>query len=240
MLATLLLAFTAAVAAPAASTDLGRGASVRPLAPDVWLYVSERASDGVASNSLVVSLPGGPLLVDPPWGDPQTDKVLDWVQRALGRPVAGAVSTHSHEDRTGGVAALRRRGIATGALQLTVELTRAAGKTAPDVLFASGAFSDTRGFEVFFPGAGHAPDTIVVWFPKQRVLFGGCLVKSEESTDLGFVGDADLAQWPAAIEAVRARYPEAHMVIPGHGPPGTVRALERTLELLEARTKATP
>jgi metallo-beta-lactamase class B len=72
------------------------------------------------------------------------------------------------------------------------------------------------------------------------VLFGGCLVKSEESSDLGFVGDADLAHWPVAIEAVRARYPDAAIVVPGHGAPGTRRALERTLELLKARPKATP
>ena len=236
MLATVLLLVTAA--APA--TDLGDGASVRLLAPDVWLYVSERASDRVPANSLVVSLPGGPLLVDPPWGDAQTDKVLDWAEKTLGRPVAGAVSTHSHEDRTGGLGALRKRGIPAGALQLTVERTRADGKPAPDALFASGAFADPRGFEAFFPGPGHAPDTIVVWFPKQRVLFGGCLVKAEESTDLGYVGEADLAHWSAAIEAVRARYPAAAIVVPGHGAPGTRRALERTLELLAARGKAAP
>jgi metallo-beta-lactamase class B len=238
MLARLLLfppLLLACTASP--SADLGSGASVRPLAPDVWLYVSERLSDGVASNSLVVSLPGGPLLVDPPWGEPQTDKVLDWVQRSLGRPVVGAVSTHSHEDRTGGLSALKRRGIPAGALRLTAELTRAAGKTAPDVLFASGAHADPRGFEAFFPGHGHAPDTIVVWFPKARVLFGGCLVKSEQSTDLGFIDEADLAHWPVAIEAVRARYPEAAIVVPGHGEPGTMRALDRTVELLKAKAK---
>lgn len=239
MLATLLLLASTA-STPAPSTDLGEGASVRLLAPDVWLYVSERASDHVASNSLVVSLPGGPLLVDPPWGEAQTDKILDWTQRTLGRPVAGAVSTHSHADRTGGVAALQKRGIPAGALQLTVDLTRAAGKAAPAALFASGAHADPRGFEAFFPGAGHAPDTIVVWFPRQRVLFGGCLVKSEESTDLGFIDEADLAHWPVAIEAVRARYPDAAIVVPGHGAPGTSRALERTLELLRARPKAAP
>jgi metallo-beta-lactamase class B len=238
MLATLLL--IAAAAGPAAATDLGDGASVRLLAPDVWLYVSERVSDHVPANSLVVSLPGGPLLVDPPWGDAQTEKVLDWAQRTLGRPVAGAISTHSHEDRTGGVAVLQKRGISAGALRLTAELTRTAGKAAPEALFDSGAFADPRGFEAFHPGAGHAPDTIVVWFPKQHVLFGGCLVKSEESTDLGFVGDADLAHWPVAIRAVRDRYPDAAIVVPGHGAPGTRRALERTLELLKAKATASP
>jgi len=235
MLATLLL--LASTAAP--STDLGGGASVRQLSPDVWLYVSQR-EDGVASNSLVVWLPTGPLLVDPPWGEPQTDKLLDWAQRNLGRPVASAVCTHSHADRTGGMAALQRRGIPAGALQRTVELVQAAGKPAPGVLFASGVHTDPRGFEAFFPGAGHAPDNIVVWIPKARVLFGGCLVKAQEATDLGFVGDADLAHWPLAIEAVRARYSTAAIVVPGHGEPGPLRVLDRTIQLLKTRPKAAP
>ena len=90
-LLVMLASAVAACGAPSAplSTDLGDGASVRLLAPDVWLYVSERTSDHVASNSLVVSLPGGPLLVDPPWDEPQTHKILDWTQRTLGRPDRG-------------------------------------------------------------------------------------------------------------------------------------------------------
>jgi metallo-beta-lactamase class B len=240
MLATLLLLAAATAPPTAAAIDLGGKASVRMIAPDVWLYVSERKEDGVASNSLVVSLPGGPLLVDPPWADAQTDTILDWTQRTLGRPVAAAVSTHSHADRTGGLAAVKKRGIKTGALALTAELAQADGIEAPDALFSAGAFTDPRGFELFHPGAGHAPDTIVVWLPKARVLFGGCLVKAEEAQDLGFVGDADLAHWPVAIEAVRARYPQAQIVVPGHGEVGTQAALQRTLDLLAARAKAPP
>lgn len=220
-----------------AITRVGENGSVRLIAPDVWLYVSER-EDGVAGNSLVVSLPDGPLLVDPPWGDRQTDAILDWSQRALGRPIAYAVSTHSHADRTGGIGALDKRGIRTGALALTAERTRAGKIPAPDAIFTAGAHADARGFELFFPGAGHAPDNIVVWLPKARVLFGGCLVKAEESADLGNVADADLAHWPAAIEAVRARYPAASIVVPGHGRVGTTRALDRTVELVAAAPKA--
>jgi metallo-beta-lactamase class B len=222
-----------------AITRVGENGSVRLIAPDVWLYVSER-EDGVAGNSLVVSLPDGPLLVDPPWGDTQTEAILDWSQRALGRPIAYAVSTHSHADRTGGIGALDTRGIKTGALALTAARTKADKVPAPEAVFTEGAHADARGFELFFPGAGHAPDNIVVWLPKARVLFGGCLVKAEESADLGNVADADLAHWPAAIEAVRARYPTASIVVPGHGRVGTTRALDRTVELVAAAPKPSP
>jgi hypothetical protein len=32
--------------------------------------------------------------------------------------------------------------------------------------------------ESFFPGAGHTRDNLAVWLPQQRVLFGGCFLKS--------------------------------------------------------------
>ena len=35
--------------------------------------------------------------------------------------------------------------------------------------------------EVFYPGPGHAPDNVVVWVGRERLLFGGCLLKDEEA-----------------------------------------------------------
>jgi hypothetical protein len=33
---------------------------------------------------------------------------------------------------------------------------------------------------VFFPGAAHSADNVVVYFPKKRLLFGGCMIKPKE------------------------------------------------------------
>ena len=63
------------------------------------------------------------------------------------------------------------------------------------------------------PGPAHARDNIVVWFPAERILFGGCMVKSSNS--VGYLGDASLAHWPAALERLRALDPR--WVVPGHG-----------------------
>jgi len=67
---------------------------------------------------------------------------------------------------------------------------------------------------------------------KMGLVYGGCLVKSTEATDLGFTGDADLAAWPAAIRAVRDRYSDPN-ILPGHGPPdASDEAYQHTLDLL--------
>ena len=90
--------------------------------------------------------------------------------------------------------------------------------------------------EVYFPGPSHSPDNLVVYFPKSQVLFGGCMVKSLKSKTLGFIEDADLAEWPKSVRKVLERYPEAQIVIPGHGGYGDKQLLEHTLELLGSQS----
>lgn len=177
--------------------------------------------------------------MDTAWDEPQTEKLLAWAEKTLGRPLAVAVVTHSHADRMGGIGALARRGLKAEAVDLTV--AKVPGDSLRTLFNASEALhKDPRGFEAFYPGPGHTVDNIVVWLPKQRLLFGGCLVKAEGAADLGYVGEADLASWPRSIVAVRERYPDARIVVPGHGAPGGPAALARTLELLAAAPPPAP
>ena len=34
-------------------------------------------------------------------------------------------------------------------------------------------------FQTYYGGQGHTPDNIVIWFDKEKILYGGCLVKSD-------------------------------------------------------------
>jgi metallo-beta-lactamase class B len=157
---------------------------------------------------------------------------------ARGHPVSDLVVTHAHADRIGGAGAALRRGVRVHALARTVEHARARGKAVPDVVAASPSQLVVGGttLEIFFPGAGHTDDNAVVWLPAARILDGGCLLRSARAADLGNVADADLGAWPAALARVRARYPDAAIVVPGHGPLGG-DPIARTLELLAARAR---
>ncbi|MBW3567773.1 MAG: signal recognition particle receptor subunit alpha, partial [Proteobacteria bacterium] len=95
-----------------------------------------------------------------------------------------------------------------------------------------GVTSGEQVVELYFPGAAHTADNIIAWFPGAKVLFGGCMVKSQHSGSLGFVGDADKRAWPQSLQNALARYPEAEQVVPGHGLPGDTDLVTHTLELL--------
>lgn len=224
---------SAAPAPPPASEEaLAPGVRVRSLQGGFWLHVTARASDGVESNGLFAPLPGGGvLLVDTAWDDAQTETLLDFAARRLGG-VRDAVVTHAHDDRTGGVGALRRRGVRPLGLDLTAEKARAEGSPVPDAALRARerVLVDPRGFEVFYPGPGHTLDNVVVAFPGARILAGGCLVKSAASGE-GYMGEAYPPEWPAAIAALRERYAGYSLVVPGHGASGP-------LEPAFARTEA--
>ena len=232
----LLMAATAPAADPAADVRLGNDLEVHTLRPGYWLHVS-KDGQGIPANGMIVRTPRGLLLVDTGWTEGQTERLVAWGERAVGAFFVQAIVTHSHGDRTGGIPALTRRGIPVTALDLTIDKLRGTVERLPRPLLTVAAplRVDALGFEAFYPGAGHAADNIVVWFPAPKILFGGCLVKSEAATDLGNTADADLTSWPQAVKAVLDRYPTAALVVPGHGAVGTTAALTHTIDLLSRR-----
>ena len=92
-------------------------------------------------------------------------------------------------------------------------------------------------FLTYYPGEGHTKDNIVIWFDDEKVLYGGCLVKSTETNDLGYLEDANLSEWPTTIKNVIKRFPKPQYVIPGHFGWTDNKGLEHTLYLLEEHEK---
>jgi metallo-beta-lactamase class B len=222
-------------------SDQSRGADITILNPSAIVHTSVNAQ-GIPSNGLIAATDQGLLLIDTAWTEAQTEAILSWGTGRLGRPWIGAVITHEHADRDGGLGALKRWHIPVAALDLTVAKLEKRGFHGVTTLFRAKAreFQDPRGFEAFYPGPGHASDNIVISFP--GVLFGGCLIKSMEAKDLGFTGDADLAHWPEAVQSVAARYDaEGLRVVPGHGSvDDTSGVFQHTLDLLAAGRKKQP
>jgi glyoxylase-like metal-dependent hydrolase (beta-lactamase superfamily II) len=86
---------------------------------------------------------------------------------------------------------------------------------------------------VFYPGPSHTIDNVVVYFPKRKILFGGCMIKSLDSKDAGFTADADMKQWPRSVEKLLSIYKDTKIVIPGHGNFGDITLVRHTIELLD-------
>lgn len=66
--------------------------------------------------------------------------------------------------------------------------------------------------DIWHPGAGHTRGDTIAWVEAEKVLFSGDLVEYEAGV---YTGDAQLEEWPATLEALRALNAEA--IVPGRG-----------------------
>lgn len=217
--------------------------SYRKLVPGVWLHTSSKEMPKwgkVISNGLVVEAGDHSLLVDTAWNDSQTAEILEWAQQHLGKPITQAVFTHAHEDKMGGVAVLRQRGVQTFASLESNMLAPAHGLTpaAETLRFdKQGLSAQLAPLVVLDPGPGHTLDNIVVGLPEQGIVFGGCLIRPGGTDNLGNTAEADIGHWAAAVRAVADQFPLAQVVVPSHGPPAGRELFELTRQLAEQAAK---
>ncbi len=220
-----------------------QGLNIHPLVAGVYVFTTYQTYKGnlVGANGLYIVSDAGVALLDMPWDTTQCMPLLDSIQARHHQPVRWSISTHAHADRTGSINILRRHGVATYSSRATQVICREQGECVAEFGFAQDTvfqLGDLR-FETFYPGPGHAPDNIVVWLPQSKVLYGGCFVKSTQARDLGNLADANVAAWPASMQAVIDRYPDVATVIPGHDRWKNAHSLQHTLKLLHRHSKKT-
>ena len=211
------------------------------LTGDFYVYTTYGVYKGspVPSNSMYLVTSKGVVLIDTPWDTTQFQPLLDSIQTRHHQNVVLCLATHFHGDRTDGLEFYKQHGIPTYTTKQTDELSRKEGmKRAQylmdgDTTFQIGQYS----FQTYFPGQGHAPDNIVVWFPKEKILYGGCLVKSVDDSTLGYLGDANINAYPATIRKVQAKCKNPNYIITGHDDWTNKNSLQHTLQMADELAK---
>jgi len=202
------------------------------------LYKGER----IPANGMYLVTGNGVVMFDSPWDTTQFQPLLDSIQARHHKNVVLCFATHFHEDRTWGLEYYTQQGIRTYTTTKTDELSKSSGKKRAaflidkDTVFTVGQYS----FQTYYPGQGHTADNIVIWFEKEKVLYGGCLIKSTEDDNLGYLGDANVKAYAATVKKVQAKCKRPGFVIPGHGDWTSTKSLGHTLymaQLLEKKNQ---
>ena len=89
------------------------------------------------------------------------------------------------------------------------------GLTWPEITFDTGMTLFLGKLEVQLKhiGPGHTRGDAIAWIPSQKICFSGDLVEYNAGV---YTGDAQLEEWPATLEALRAL--GAQKLVPGRGP----------------------
>ena len=215
------------------STDL----IVTQIAANSFLHVSFHQTNdfgNVPCNGLVVRNGNEVIVFDTPTKDKSAEELIKWISESLHCQIKAIIPTHFHTDCLGGLNAFHQNKIPSYANFKTIELAKENNYAIPE-----NGFKDLLTLKVgkekitaqFF-GEGHTRDNVVGYFASDNIMFGGCLIKEIEAGK-GFLGDANVAEWPATVEKVKKAYPNVKIVIPGHGDYGNQSLLDYTIKLFK-------
>lgn len=202
------------------------------------------------------------VLIDTPYETEATALMINWIIETLKPKKITAINTGFHVDNLGGNQYLREKSIDIYGSDRTCQLLDERGEKTRQHLISefkpgqesliktyelmtfvkpNKIFEIEKGlelkmgnltFEVFFPGETHSPDNLVVYVKELELLFGGCMIKSLSSVNLGYTADANMMEWPSSLEKLQKRFDKTKLVIPHHGMWGDSSLIDHTLNLL--------
>jgi len=238
ILPLLALLIPKSFADPNQDVRLGPDLEVQELVPGIWLHISYLEVEGygrVGANGLIIIGKNRIFIIDTPWTNDQAKHLDAWILKTFNRKSDMIIPTHFHGDNLGGLDYFHRSGADSIALDKTVALCRKFNLSIPKREFTSLEIirEDSFSLELFYPGEAHSPDNIAVMINNSGVLFGGCLVKAMANKDIGNTAAANTGAWKTTLLNVKKRFPDAKIVVPGHGHPGGMILIDHTIGIVE-------
>lgn len=204
------------------------------LSENAWAYTAEGDP-----NSGVIVGDDSVLIIDTTATPAMAEDLITKIRGITNKPIKHVVLSHYHAVRVLGASAYFKEGAqhviaSRGTYEMIAERGEAdmkseierfprlfagvetvPGLTWPTLVFEKKLtlFLGKLEVQILHLGAGHTKGDTVVWLPSQKVLFSGDLVEYDAAC---YCGDAQLEQWPATLEALRAL--GAEKLVPGRGP----------------------
>ncbi|MDC1068672.1 subclass B1 metallo-beta-lactamase [Candidatus Kapabacteria bacterium] len=172
------------------------------------------------------------IIFDTPVDDSSSAELLDWLSQKLKTNVIAIVINHFHNDCLGGIKEFHKNGIKSYASNKTIELAENNNEIKPQI-----GFTDSLELQVGkqitktkYYGSGHTYDNVVSYIPTEKVLFGGCLIKSI-GAGKGNLVDSDIEQWSKTVKLLKQDIAGIEIIVPGHGKFGGLELLDYTINL---------
>jgi len=239
----------------AAKTDVGM--SVTAISKNVYSIISPSygrpspGNKGWNSNSYFMVTEQGVLVFDTGSSELIGNEILKTIKTVTDQPVRWVVNSHSHADHWLGNAAFAKAGAEIIASKHSKAAMEADGQGVVDAFYrmtqgATGATDihyptaflthrEKRNFagvdvEFIFSNDGHSPGDVLMWLPKQKIIFGGDVLSSDWLPIMTPRGK--VTNLIETLNLVIELQPE--IVLPGHGNVTTIASVKRDKQFLEA------
>lgn len=208
---------------------------ITPLKEHFFIYTTYNSyeNSSTPAHGMYLVTEKGVVMFDTPWDTTQFQPLLDTIWARHHQKVIMAFATHWHSDKTNGLEYYRKLGIRTYTTLLTDELSkknekkRAEFLMTKDTVFNVGPYS----FETYYPGEGHTSDNIVIWFEKEKVLYGGCLIKGVEDKTLGYLGDANVSAYETTLKNVQQKCRNPKFIVIAHSDWRNTNSLKHSIKM---------
>ncbi|UUV21830.1 subclass B1 metallo-beta-lactamase [Paenimyroides aestuarii] len=208
---------------------------ITQVSPNVYQHTSFLQTESfgnVPCNGMIVYNNNETVVIDTPVNDEISEELIQWIQKNLKSKINAIVPTHFHDDCLGGLHAFHKYRISSIGNEKTIEIAKE--KQLP---FPLKSFTNQEQIAVgkhlvtlYFFGEGHTKDNIVAYYPHEKALFGGCLIKELNATK-GNLADANEAAWATTATKLKSTITDAEIVIPGHGAVGNSNLIDYTIKL---------
>lgn len=208
---------------------------ITPLTDNYYIYTTYNWYQGVRipANGMYLVTDAGVVMFDTPWDSTQFQPLMDSIRFRHGKEVVMVLATHWHSDKTAGLEYYRQRGIKTYTTRATDELSKRNNKKRAEFLMTNDTVFQIGGYalETFYPGEGHTTDNIVIWFPREKILYGGCLIKGANDKNLGFLGDGNVKAYESTLKNVQRKFPNPSFIIVAHSDWRSKRSLRHSINM---------
>ncbi len=198
-------------------------------------YLDTKSYGKYPCNGMIYINGNEAIVFDTPTNNKASSELIRWIGK---KHIKAVVVTHFHIDCLGGLQEFHSSGIKSFATNKTIKLAKENNKILP-----KNGFDQTMVFHIgnevvyakFF-GQGHTKDNIIGFIPKEKTLFGGCLIKHLNAPK-GNLADANTEDWSKTIEKIKHEFPKIENVIPGHGKSGGIELLDYTINQFNVYNK---
>ncbi len=197
-------------------------------------YITLESGSTFPCNGFIYIKNNEAYIFDSPATDQATTELIHWLQNDQKVAIKGVVYNHFHRDCTKGAAIFEKHNIPSIASSKTATLIREKKYIKPKLVFEDTltlTLGSTSIHNTFF-GEAHTIDNIISYFPEERIMYGGCMIKSLNAAK-GNLDDANVAQWSNTVSKIKKAHPDVTIVIPGHGKYGNVELLNYTISLFK-------
>ncbi|MFN3196657.1 MAG: subclass B1 metallo-beta-lactamase [Chlorobiota bacterium] len=210
--------------------------NVIQLSPNIYQHISYLYIEGYGNfpcNGMIYSYGKESVVFDTPIDNKSTIELLEFILNKLESNIKAVIPTHFHVDCIGGLEEVQKQGINVLANKKTIDLIDNGNIDESFINSFENEISIKIGGETVIAkyfGEGHTSDNIIGYIPSEKIIFGGCLIKSI-GAGKGNLEDANTTEWPNTVNKLKQTYQNAQIVIPGHGEYGTSTLFDYTIEM---------